>query len=73
VIYNSLEAIRILALLYAPVMPQTSTEVWHRLGLGDVLEVDDLQAQSAWGLLPADNTVITGDALFPRLQLDDIS
>jgi methionyl-tRNA synthetase len=73
VIYNILEAVRIMALLFAPVLTRTSTEVWHRLGLGDVLAVDDLATQVAWGLLPAGNTVTTGDPLFPRLQLDDIS
>ncbi len=72
VIYNSLEAIRVMALLFAPVMPATSAEVWQRLGLGDVLEIDDLAKQVCWGLLPAGNKVDTGEPLFPRLQLDDI-
>jgi methionyl-tRNA synthetase len=61
-----------MALLYTPVMPTTSTAVWRRLGLGAVLEVDDLAAQSRWGLLPAGNIVETGEPLFPRLQLEDV-
>lgn len=72
VIYNALEAIRIMALLFAPVMPSTSTEVWHRLGLGEVLAVENLNEQAGWGLLPAGNVVVTGEPLFPRLQLEDI-
>ena len=36
VIYNALEAIRIIALYMAPFMPNTSAEVFRRLGLGEV-------------------------------------
>ncbi|NLG10462.1 MAG: methionine--tRNA ligase [Coriobacteriaceae bacterium] len=72
VIYNSLEAIRIMALLFAPMMPTTSTEVWKRLGLEEVLCVKDLGFQAKWGLLPAGNRVQTGEPLFPRLQREDI-
>jgi methionyl-tRNA synthetase len=46
-IYNILEAIRVLALLFAPVMPATSTEVWRRLGLGDVFAVVEAAPDAA--------------------------
>ncbi|MDR0515194.1 MAG: methionine--tRNA ligase [Coriobacteriaceae bacterium] len=68
VIYNSLEAIRIIALYLAPFMPKTSSEVFRRLGLGDPSAITDIGQAGAWGGLPAGNPVETGDALFPRLD-----
>ena len=70
VLYNALEAVRIAALFTAPVMPATSQEVYKRLGLGDVLVVDDLDAAAAWGGLPVGNPVVKGDALFQRIVED---
>ena len=73
VIYNNLEAIRIAALLFAPVMPATSTEVWRRLGLGDVLSTTTLEDVSRWGKLPAGSQITVGEPLFPRLQAEDLA
>ncbi|MFR3091624.1 MAG: class I tRNA ligase family protein [Eggerthella lenta] len=72
VIYNALEAIRIIALYLAPFMPNTSAEVFRRLSLGDVTAVTDIEAATAWGQLPAGNAVEIGDPLFPRLDMDAI-
>lgn len=73
VIYNALEAIRIIALFMAPFMPNTSAEVFNRLGLGDIKEVASIEEASAWGLLPSGNSVSVGDPLFPRLNLDELN
>lgn len=67
VIYNVLESVRIAALLFAPLMPSTSAEVWRRLGLGDPGSVTDARAAAEWGGLPAGNPVETGEPLFPRI------
>lgn len=67
VMYNLLEAIRIIALYMAPFMPNTSAEVFRRFGLGDVTAIEDIEAATAWGQLPAGNPVEKGDPLFPRL------
>lgn len=67
VLYNALEAVRIAALFTSPVMPVTSAEVWHRLGLGDIQQVTDIMAASEWGGLPAGSAVTKGDPLFPRI------
>lgn len=72
VIYNSLEAIRIIALYMAPFMPQTSGEVFLRLNLGGIFETDDVETAVAWGKLKPGNAVEIGDPLFPRLDLDAI-
>jgi methionyl-tRNA synthetase len=67
VLYNALEAVRIAAIYTAPVMPNTSREVFARLGLGDPNEIDDLAGQSQWGRLPVGNVVVKGEALFQRI------
>ena len=72
VMYNLLEACRIIALFMAPFMPNTSQEVFNRLGLGTLDDVADIEAAAAWGGLPAGNTVVTRDPLFPRLDVDAI-
>ena len=72
VIYNALEACRIIALYLAPFMPNTSAEVFRRLSLGDIADVADIEAATAWGQLPAGNAVEKGEPLFPRLDVDAI-
>lgn len=72
VLYNAAEACRILALFFAPFMPNTSAEVFRRLSLGAIEEVDDIKTASVWGQLPAGNDVEKGDPLFPRLDVKDI-
>ena len=72
VMYNILEAIRITALLFAPVMPTTSNEVWRRMDLGDIFAIRDLKLAMAWGGLPAGNQVEIGKPLFPRLKGDEL-
>lgn len=67
VLYNALESVRIAALFCAPVMPETSAEVWRRLSLSDISAVTDLSTESAWGRLPVGNAVSKGDPLFPRI------
>jgi len=71
VLYNALEAVRIAALFTAPVMPNTSADVWRRLGLGDITQVTDILAAAEWGGLPAGSQVTKGEALFPRIYQDE--
>jgi methionyl-tRNA synthetase len=71
VLYNALEAVRIAALFTAPVMPNTSAEVWRRLGLGDLFAVSEIVVAAAWGGLPPGNTVTKGEALFPRIYEEE--
>jgi methionyl-tRNA synthetase len=71
VIYNVLEAIRILAVLYSPVMPATSAEVLRRLGMDDV-KIGELASELVWGRLPSGNATNVGEPLFPRLDLESL-
>ena len=70
---KDIEAIRVIALYMAPFAPNTSAEAFRRLGLGDVTAVTDIESATAWGQLPAGNTVEVGDPLFPRLDVDELS
>jgi len=72
VIYNALEAIRIIALFMAPFMPTTSNEVFNRMSLGDITDITDIEAASAWGQLAPGLSVETGTPLYPRLDVDAI-
>jgi len=67
VLYKALEAVRIAALYTAPFMPNTSREVFARLGLDDPSTIDDLRAAASWGRLPVGNPVVKGEALFQRI------
>lgn len=65
------EALRGIAVLYNPVMPQAMASLWRQLGADTVLGPIAEQRMSGvgdWGVLPAGTAVTKGDALFPRLD-----
>ncbi len=68
VLYYSLESLRIVAVLLAPVMPGTSQKVLDRLGL----EVEPLSLRldqhATWGTLQPDTATRRGEPLFPRIE-----
>ena len=68
VLYYSLESLKIVAVLLAPVMPDASREVLKRLGLkAEPLELR-LEQQAIWGTLKPDAATRRGKALFPRIE-----
>ena len=67
VMYNSLEALRIVSILISPFMHYSAEEIRKQIGLQDK-EIVWIDA-SKWGL-ENDYTVVKGEALFPRLKLD---
>ena len=70
VLYNLIEAQRIIAALVSPFIPVSAADKWHQLGLGDFAKAN-LQDAQQWGLYPADTKVEKGQALFPRYDLDE--
>ena len=68
VMYDLLETIRICAVLLTPFMPDTAAKVFERIGANDECKTWD--SAEKWGVLPADSTVIKGDALFPRIDAE---
>jgi methionyl-tRNA synthetase len=66
VLGNALEVLRIVAILISPAMPDTSTEIWHRIGLEGDPSGLRLPAAAGWGAYPGGIPVVKGDPLFPR-------
>jgi methionyl-tRNA synthetase len=65
VIWNTLESLRMIWVMLAPVMPATAREALTRLGGDpDAIGADAL----AWGQLPNGVPVRAGDPLFPRID-----
>ena len=67
---DCLEALRIVALLASPVIPNAAAELWRRLGLPGRPEDARLPEAAAWGQLPAGAHVEKGEPLFPRKDVE---
>ena len=66
VMYNLLEAIRIVGLLVGPFMPDTATQILNILGQdGQNLTLTD---QDQWGGLKAGVTIEKAAPMFPRIE-----
>jgi methionyl-tRNA synthetase len=66
VLGSALEALRIVALLASPAMPETAREIWRRIGLGGSPEECRVPRDARWGGYPGAVAVTRGDPLFPR-------
>jgi methionyl-tRNA synthetase len=66
VLGDCLEALRIVALLASPVIPNASAELWKRLGLSGRPGDHRLPDVAAWGRMPAGARLEKGAPLFPR-------
>src|SRR5258706_3239541 len=64
VLYTSAEALRIVAALAHPVMPDATAKIWAQLGLGDVKKFDLSTLQ--WGQLHLGTKLGEIQAVFPR-------
>ncbi|MDY6796303.1 MAG: methionine--tRNA ligase [Actinomycetota bacterium] len=68
VLYNQVEALRILALLVLPFIPATGEGIWERLGYTESIHENHLPQESDWGLFPPGQKVAKGGPLFPRID-----
>jgi len=66
VLYASAEAIRIAAVLIAPVMPSTADEIERQLGLREWQRSWEQVTQ--WGLLPGGQQIGEATVIFPKLE-----
>jgi methionyl-tRNA synthetase len=69
VLGDALEALRIVTILASPAVPNTTAEIWRRLGLDGRPEDQRLPDAAAWGQYPGGLPVEKGDPLFPRLSV----
>jgi methionyl-tRNA synthetase len=71
ILYNTAEALRALAVLLHPVMPETTEKLWSSIGakasIGDI-STQKISDVANWGQLPAGSKVTKTDVLFPRLE-----
>jgi methionyl-tRNA synthetase len=68
ILYESLEALRIIAVISSPIMPRASAGLWAQLGLAGSPEEQRLPAAAAWGSLEPGTAIRRGESLFPRLD-----
>ena len=67
VLYNLLESIRIAATLLSAFMPSTMPKVFEQIGAAEAATYENADR---FGVLPLDVTVHRGEALFPRIDVD---
>ena len=67
VLFHSAEALRIVAVLLAPVIPQTAQSIWEQLGLPGRVRDERLDTL-AWSSQLAGKQTRGGAALFPRMD-----
>ena len=67
-LYTCVDALRIIAVLISPVMPNAAEALWAKLGLADDLWSQRLPQAAAAGQMPVGAITTRGDLLFPRLE-----
>ena len=67
---DCLEALRVVAVLASPAIPNACRELWGRLGLDGAPEDQRLPDAAKWSGQPAGTDLVKGDALFPRKDVD---
>lgn len=67
VLYQLVDALRIMALMVAPIAPRAAQDLWQRVG-GDGSVHEATFAAAEWGRLEHGVTVTVGAPLFPRLE-----
>jgi len=73
VLYEALEALRIIAFLLAAFMPSTSEKMWSQLGIEENLWEQNLKENGKWGGLKPGRKVTKPIPLFPRIDPSKIS
>jgi len=68
ILYNTLEALRIVTILLSPVLPTAAQRAWQQLGIPQPLAAQRLDAARRWGGLPAGLVVRPGVPIFPRID-----
>jgi methionyl-tRNA synthetase len=68
VLYELADALRLMALMLSPAVPQAAQQLWDRLGLRGEVAKRTYERDARWGLLPEGRDVVAGAALFPRID-----
>jgi methionyl-tRNA synthetase len=73
VLYQTLELIRLIALLLAAFMPSTAEKMWSQLGIEKNLWEQGLKENEIWGGLKPERKIVKPSPLFPRMDPAKIS
>ncbi len=68
VLYSLFEAIRRVAVMITPFMPETGQKMFRQLGLAGKKELTLMTSLEEWGGLPGGTRTFKGPALFPRIE-----
>ena len=64
ILYNSLEALRVISVLISPFIPETAEKIQKQIGL-----TGEFNTVAAWGHLPTGLKVKRGEPIFPRVDV----
>jgi methionyl-tRNA synthetase len=67
IIYNLLEALRIVSVLITPFMPGSAKKIMDQIGIGDMAG-QNFDSIRHWGGLPPGSALKRGESLFPRVE-----
>jgi len=67
VLGDALEALRIVAVLASPAIPEATAAIWRRIGLDGAPDGQRLPEAATWGQYPGGLPVEKGTPLFPRI------
>ncbi|MFW5985856.1 MAG: methionine--tRNA ligase, partial [Halanaerobiales bacterium] len=71
VLYNLLEALRIIGGALKPFMVDTPREIERQLGVPDLITAASWDDLTKWGVLPSGRKVDKGEPIFPRIDMDE--
>lgn len=69
IMYNLLTALRAIAILISPFMPQTARKILQQIGTAENQKLD-LAAVAEWGSLKPGGHLTRGESIFPRIEKD---
>ena len=68
-LYNTLESLRIVALLIYPFMPTSAERIWKDIGIKtDISAIKNFEMETKWGKLASGSSITIGQPLFPRIE-----
>jgi methionyl-tRNA synthetase len=67
-LYTAAEALRIVAALLYPVLPESTRKIWSQLGMPDPIEAERFETL-AWGGLKSGQKIGEISGVFPRIEL----
>lgn len=72
VLYNIIQAMKIIAILLYPVMPDTANRIFSQIGLDQKVEKTDYLKDTKWGTIKPGLKIKRGELLFPPLEEKDM-